>query len=155
METQANGVGAVENMIDPDAVRVSPDGLNVYVAGDSALTVFRRQSAGGKLTFVESEQGQGGGASFQLRDVVVSPDSKTVYVTSHLENAVAVLDRDAGDQGTVTVAQVLQDGAVWRHRPLPRRKALDQRGRVQRLCHRRHQPYRNRERYGRGLQPRR
>ena len=114
VETEVNDAGGVEQMVDPDAVSVTPDGLNVYVAGDTALTVFRRQpNNDGKLKFVESEQGEGGGTdtSFQLRDVVVSPDNKTVYVTSHLENAVAVLDRDAGDQGKVTVAQVLQDGA--------------------------------------------
>ncbi|MFN2203584.1 MAG: beta-propeller fold lactonase family protein, partial [Caldilineaceae bacterium] len=33
VETEVNGAGGVENMEAPDAVSVSPDGANVYVAG--------------------------------------------------------------------------------------------------------------------------
>ena len=110
LETEVNGEGGVEDFVDPDAVSVSPDGANVYVAGDVALTVFARSAGDGALDFVEAEQGAGGGASFQLRDVVVSPDNSSVYVTSHLQNAVALLDRDTDDMGKVSVSQVISDG---------------------------------------------
>ena len=110
LETEVNDAGGVKNMVAPDAVSVSPDGANVYVAGDLALTVFAR-AGDGSLDFVQSEEGAGGGVSFALRSVIVSPDNANVYVTSHLENTVAVLDRDTGDMGKVTIAQTVVDGA--------------------------------------------
>src|SRR6059058_5786267 len=62
---QVNGTGDVTGLNGAYGVTVSPDGKQVYVAGelDNALAVFSRDPATGALTFVEVEHDTVGGVA--------------------------------------------------------------------------------------------
>src|SRR5437764_6852796 len=96
---QVNGTGDVTGLNGAYGVTVSPDGKQVYVAGelDNALAVFSRDPATGALTFVEVEHDTVGGAAGLkgAHAVVVSPDGAHVYVASSVADAVVVFSRDA------------------------------------------------------------
>jgi DNA-binding beta-propeller fold protein YncE len=85
-----------------EAVAVSPDGANVYVAssGSNAVTWFARD-AGGGLSFEGCNQNTGETACFNApglkgaRGVAVSPDGANVYVASAVSDAIAWFARDA------------------------------------------------------------
>jgi DNA-binding beta-propeller fold protein YncE len=91
-----------------DAVAVSPDSRQVYVAalqGD-AVAVFDRDPVDGELTQKAgtagcvSEDGTGGACANGVAldgatGVVVSPDGRNVYVASQLSDALVVFDRNA------------------------------------------------------------
>jgi len=92
-----------------DAVAVSPDGKNVYVASpsDSAVVVFDRDPVTGELTLSSGVDGcinsdgsnscTSGLALEAATSVTVSPDGKNVYVASSGPNGgIAVFDRDPG-----------------------------------------------------------
>jgi DNA-binding beta-propeller fold protein YncE len=95
-------------LASPNSVAVSADGKSVYIASllSDAVAVFRRNPTSGALTQLAgtagcvSETGSGGtcadGRGLDgARSVVVSADSKSVYVTSLNSNAVTVFERDA------------------------------------------------------------
>ncbi len=110
VETMKNDMGDVKDMTGPDALDISPDGANLYVAGDIALTIFTRDaSESGKLTFVESVGDNSNTTPFQLTDVIVADDD-TVYLSSYIFDAVIVLSRNAADQGRVETKQVVFEG---------------------------------------------
>ncbi|MBI1878840.1 MAG: beta-propeller fold lactonase family protein [Chloroflexi bacterium] len=92
---------------------VSPDGQHVYIAGqsDNAVAVFSRNATTGKLTFVEvKKDGVGGVDGLNgAASVAVSPDSESVYVSSALDNAVAVFSRNP-ITGALTFVEFEQDG---------------------------------------------
>src|SRR5207247_11064412 len=82
-----------------EGVAVSPDGQNVYTAGDgdSAVGVFRRDPMTGRVTFVEAKRDGVDGVDGLLGayGVTVSPDGNSVYVAGAGEDAVAAFQRDA------------------------------------------------------------
>lgn len=92
-------------------VAVSADGNHVFVVSltDSAITVFNRD-ASGTLTFRESIiNGQkGANALREASGVAISPSGDQVFVTSHLDGAITIFNRDAS--GNLTFRQVIQDG---------------------------------------------
>jgi DNA-binding beta-propeller fold protein YncE len=97
------------------SVTVSPDGRNVYAAGntDDAVAVFSRDSTTGRLSFrqvlkdgVDGVDGLDGAMS-----VTVSPDGGQVYAAALDDNAVAVFSRDS-TTGDLSFQQVLKDGGV-------------------------------------------
>ncbi|MBX2864379.1 MAG: DUF4347 domain-containing protein [Leptolyngbyaceae cyanobacterium MAG.088] len=110
-QTIADGFGGANELFGTSGVAVSPDGSQVFVTSqdDAAITVFDRD-ASGNLTFRQTiKDGQNGAEQlFGASGVVVSPDGNQVYVASAFDAAVTVFDRNA--DGTLSVAQVVQDG---------------------------------------------
>lgn len=92
VEVQKDDVNGVDGLRGASCVTVSPDGEHVYAAGyfDSAVAVFRRDRATGRLTFIEVQRDGLQGACF----VVQSPDGRHVYVASAGNNSVAVFRRN-------------------------------------------------------------
>ena len=92
-----------------DAVVVSPQGENVYVAGNDGVVMLNRNTTTGALTEPVpvnciSELGGGGcdngRALFDVRSIAVSPDGKSVYTTAigagDAARGVAIFDRVLG-----------------------------------------------------------
>lgn len=112
------GVNGVDGISGGKAIRVSPDGKNVYVAGtaDNAIAVFARSALTGQLTFVEAiKDGQLQGAHVVdglagAADLVISPDGQTVYVAGTGDNAVAVFRRDPAT-GKLSWIETQKDGS--------------------------------------------
>ncbi len=92
-----DGEAGVDGINDPIALTVSPDGLNVYVAGrgDDAIAVFARDPGTGFLTFVEMhEHGVAGVDGLSgATAVTLSPDGANVYAVGEADAGIAVFDR--------------------------------------------------------------
>lgn len=110
-ETGAGGCADGRALLSPRWIAVSPDGRNLYVAaGASNAVAILDRAANGTLSQKPgsagcvSSAGSAGCASGsglgRAGGVTVSPDGKSVYVTSDVSNAVAVFDRAAN--GTLT-----------------------------------------------------
>ena len=110
-------------LVGPRAIALSPDGENAYVADEAwdSVATLARDGGSGALSPISTPSGclsmtpnydvcGEGRALGGARDVVVSPDGKNVYVAAPKEDAVAVLDRDAGD-GHLTQSSA-DDGCV-------------------------------------------
>lgn len=100
------GVGGVTGLEQPKGVVVSPDSLDVYVAGEiqisgpnnGTVVAFRRTPPSCALAYVETELGDGDGLErIDASDgITVSGDGKNVYVTGRVSI-------DNNYQGTVNV----------------------------------------------------
>jgi uncharacterized repeat protein (TIGR01451 family) len=118
--------GSISGLLSPVDVAVSRDGRHVYAVSlaDNALTVFNRfatrgsddATAGQHLEFVTAYfEGQGGivGLAAPTR-VHVSPDGRSVHVSSQDNGSLAVFarddDPDSPSFGRLTFLQVLRDG---------------------------------------------
>ncbi|MDZ4779578.1 MAG: beta-propeller fold lactonase family protein [Planctomycetia bacterium] len=107
----------IDGVAAPLGVAISPDGLHVFVTGngDSALAVFSRNAADGKLTFFarikdnDQNNGKPVDALFGAWNVTVSPDNKHVYVTANVDDAVSVFERNA-TTGELKFLQTVRDG---------------------------------------------
>ncbi len=82
-------------------IALDPAGESLYVAANDRLVVFDRQPLSGGLTLVQClKEGGGNGCvdvpalSGGISSAAVSPDGRTVYVTSALNNLVLSLRRD-------------------------------------------------------------
>ncbi len=111
---QDDGSGNTVNGLDGvRSVTVSDDGQNVYAASidDDAVAVFVRNANTGELTFIHflTDGVAGVDGLFGARSVVVSPDGLHAYVAGRDDNAIAILERDAGD-GQLTFIDVIRDG---------------------------------------------
>ncbi len=96
-----------------EAIAISPDGKNVYVAASSsdAIAVFRRKGKSGTLSqgsgaagCIASGGGDGCAAATGLdgpNSVAVSPDGENVYATSVDSDTVTAFSRDQSD-GSLT-----------------------------------------------------
>jgi 6-phosphogluconolactonase (cycloisomerase 2 family) len=95
VEALRNGRAGVQGLDGTQGITVSPDGLNVYTASidDTAISVFRRDPATGRLSFVEAEEDFGSIFLSQPEKVAVSPDGAFVYATI-FQGSVAVYRRD-------------------------------------------------------------
>ena len=114
VEFQMNNVFGVQGLNGVRAVTVSPDGTHLYAAADRAdsLTVFRRNTADGKLTFLERKQDALDNSVDGLdlaNAVVVSPDGKHVYSAGTRDDAIGIFSRDAAT-GLLTFVGVVRDG---------------------------------------------
>ncbi|MEA5466311.1 DUF4347 domain-containing protein [Leptothoe sp. PORK10 BA2] len=103
-----NDINTLAGAID---VAVSADGTQVFVVSltDGAITVFDRDGSG-TLTLRQSiADGQGGANElFGASGVAISPTGDQVFVTSHVDAAITVFDRDGS--GNLTFRQTLKDG---------------------------------------------
>lgn len=100
------------------SVEVSPDGMHVYVTGetDDSIAVFSRDSNTGELTFGESLTDSGLDSMSNTVEnllvpvsVSISPEGTTVYVAASGSDAVTVFDRDFSS-GALTFAESLASG---------------------------------------------
>jgi 6-phosphogluconolactonase (cycloisomerase 2 family) len=113
LEVQRDGVGGVTGIARVSDVAVSPDGATVYTASttDDAVAVFQRNTATGKLLWLEMQKESVAGVTGLdfARAVVVSPDGHNVYAAGQRAGSVVVFKRN-GLTGTLTYAQTLTDG---------------------------------------------
>ena len=91
---------------------VSPDDQYVYVAGysDHTLTVFRRNTNTGRLTFTQSITRTIGGVNVLggASRIAVSPDGQHVYVAAETDDTLAVFQRMVN--GHLTFQGAYRDG---------------------------------------------
>lgn len=94
-------------------VTVSPDGRNIYTAGQfsDSITVFGRDPVTGEPEFIESlVNGAAAGTDLSVpRSIVVTPDGRYVYVASHTSEAITAFRRDPVD-GTLELIDSVVDG---------------------------------------------
>ena len=112
VESEMDGIGALDALGMPQAVAVSPDGGHVYVAGgEDAVVVFARDAGTGRITLVETQRDGVGGVDGldDPRGIAVSPDGDHVYVTGFADDAVAAFARDGGT-GALTFLALFRDG---------------------------------------------
>jgi 6-phosphogluconolactonase (cycloisomerase 2 family) len=113
VQSVSEGVGGVTGIAGAYDVSLSPDGMNVYVAGqiDDALAVFSRDPATGLLTFLQVMRDGVAGVSGLAApsSVVVSPDGNHVYATGFDANAIVSFRRDAAT-GLLQLLDVQKDG---------------------------------------------
>jgi 6-phosphogluconolactonase (cycloisomerase 2 family) len=113
LEVQREGIGGVTGLARVSDVAVSPDGTSVYTASttDDTVAVFQRNTATGKLLWLEAQkQGVAGVTGLEYaRAVVVSPDGHNVYAAGQRAGAVVAFKRN-GLTGTLTYLQTLTDG---------------------------------------------
>ena len=103
----------VDGLDQVESVAVSPDGGNVYAAGqdDDAVAVFSRDGSTGELTFVEvhKETDPGVDGLNGAHSVAVSADRAHVYVIGTDSYAVAAFSRD-GATGALSYIGRWMDG---------------------------------------------
>jgi sugar lactone lactonase YvrE len=120
-----------------DRIVVSPNNLNVYVAGSNfgdSVVIFDRDPTSGELEQPPipdgcvSETGSGGDCEDGRRlshteGIAISPDGRSVYTTGRNADGVAIFDRDlttgfldqkAGDKGCIMQAPVTDGCAAGR-----------------------------------------
>lgn len=113
IEAHKDNTAGVDGISSPNSVVISPDGKNAYVAGlgESAIAVFSRNSATGRLTYLAAyKDGVNGVDGLRFAsNITISPDSKHVYVTGLGDNAIAVFGRDL-TSGLLTFIELKKDG---------------------------------------------
>jgi len=111
---EEDGQDGVTGIGGAQAVVVSPDGKDVYVAGDTsdAVAAFRRDAGTGLLTFVEAEVDNVAGVDGLASpfDLAIAPDGGHVYVPGAADHAIAVFARNAMT-GALDFVQVVRDGS--------------------------------------------
>jgi MYXO-CTERM domain-containing protein len=111
VQTLRNGAG-VQGLLGALGVAVSPDGANVYVAGnvDNAIAVFSRDPGTGMLSFQQvvrdSDPGVDGLSGADA--VAVSADGLDVYATGCFDDALVLLSRNP-ITGALSFRQVRKD----------------------------------------------
>ena len=116
---QQNGTNSVNNLTNPAALAISPDGRSVYAVSpdDQSIVVFERNistgsSQFGTLGFAASYTNGGSIAGLAgAVDVVVSDDGAWVWVLGADDGTLALFSRDA-DTGELTFVEFKQDGTA-------------------------------------------
>jgi 6-phosphogluconolactonase (cycloisomerase 2 family) len=111
-QTFMDGVAGVTGLQAVRQVIVSPDGKNVYTAGEgqSAITVWSRAHDGSlkEIQVLEDKVGGITGINF-VDNLSVSPDGRNVYAAGILSKTFVTFSRNAAT-GELTEVQVLTDG---------------------------------------------
>jgi 6-phosphogluconolactonase (cycloisomerase 2 family) len=102
----------VDGLNSAVSVVVSPDGNNVYVAGndDDAVAVFDRNSTTGELTFVEFHEDGVGGVDYLngARALAMKPNGVYLHVASYEDDSLTTFVRD-GNTGELFLFDVERD----------------------------------------------
>ncbi len=110
-----DGVGGVDGLFWVATLTASPDGRHLYAASivDRAVTAFTRDETSGTLAQIGMiRNGDPGVSGFDRPELLaISPDGNNLYLASSNDSALVVFRRDAA-VGTLTLAQVLQDGVA-------------------------------------------
>jgi len=109
-----DGETGVDGLDGARSICISPDGLNLYVAGwdDNAVALFSRDTATGAASFLGRLK-HGEDDIFALdapHFLTVSPDGENVYITLWDEDAVSVYNRDT-DTGLLTYNSKISNGS--------------------------------------------
>lgn len=115
-----DGVDGIEGLAGVNSVAVSPDGRHVFVTAEAisgrrtgTLAVFDRNLTSGRLTinaiFDESIDDVDGLSGVSA--VTTSPDGRQVFVTSSLDRALTVFDRDPVS-GQLTLNSIIQNSST-------------------------------------------
>jgi len=116
VEFLQDGVDGVDGLGGAIFVTVSPDGNQVYTAGetDSAIAVFDRNATTGRLSFVEIQQDESGGVDGlnAVLGLAVSSDGANLYGAGRADNAVAVFSRQAGADAPISIGAGIVDGGT-------------------------------------------
>jgi len=95
VEVHKNGADGVKGLDGAWRLALSPDGSILYVTGriDNALALFERNISTGKLTFLDAyKDGVDGIDGLKTADgISISPNGLNIYITSRIDNAIAVL----------------------------------------------------------------
>ena len=111
------GFLTIDGLAGANGLVVSPDGLNIYVAGETEdkIAIFTRSLATGQPTFIDAVvEGdiQSSGTVDGLdgaQDLTLSPDGQHLYVVSPNEDALVVLRRDPLLSGQLAWLEVHKD----------------------------------------------
>ena len=113
IEMLQDGIAGVDGLGGIWSVALSPDGKHVYTAArsDSAVAVFSRNTATGRLTFLEMQRDGVNGVDglHGATAVTLSADGSTLYASGRYDDAVAVFSRDT-DTGQLTFLEMQKDG---------------------------------------------
>jgi cysteine-rich repeat protein len=113
LETYRDNTGGILGVGKVRQVVVSPDGANVYAAGqsDNAIAVFSRDGGTGKLTFLQALQDAVDGVDglAAISDLVITADGRYVYTSGDIQGTAAAFVRDLGT-GTLTFVATQRDG---------------------------------------------
>jgi cysteine-rich repeat protein len=113
VEVEKDGVAGVAGIRRPRAIVLSPDGNDLYVAGEGSDTVavFNRNAGTGALTFLEFHQDSAAipslGGAF---GVAISADGASVYVASENDKTVTAFARNGGTGALTFLAFVKKGG---------------------------------------------
>lgn len=110
---QTEGFDGVTGLLGANALAISPDGKNIYVAAEAsdAVSMFSRNVTTGATNHLgnRSDSEPGFVALNGVNDIAVSPDGTSVYATSTLEDALTGFKRNAGT-GILTYQDLEVDG---------------------------------------------
>ena len=115
-EFKQDDVGVIQNMAGASGVSVHPDGDTVLVTGrrDDGLSVFARENFFGSTTF-DTDFVQGSDGVFGMTApsaVTTSPDGRHVYVTSAIDDSLAVFAYDATTDALAFIPSDVQQNHV-------------------------------------------
>lgn len=105
-----NGKEGIDGLTAPTGVSLSPDGAYLYVSSlnDSAVSVFKRDTLTGKLTFVEAQKNSVGGVTGLSGAFAVRATDKHVYAAGASDKAIALFNRDS-NTGKLTFVEAKSD----------------------------------------------
>jgi 6-phosphogluconolactonase (cycloisomerase 2 family) len=110
VELQRDETGPIHGLDSIGSIALSPEGDHVYVTGFDTVTVFSRDAASGRLSFVEAQRvSDGAEIAHGAGAIAVSPDGKHVYVAGLALDALVIFARDP-QRGSLDPVAVLRDG---------------------------------------------
>jgi fibronectin-binding autotransporter adhesin len=113
VDSITNGQLDVIGLDRPEALAVSPDGAQVYVASSESdgVVVLDRNYGTGLLSFVQFAENRrlGFGGLDGARSLVIGPAGDQVFVGSAVDETITVLARDAGT-GMLSMVQTVATG---------------------------------------------